>query len=108
MLRPVVFMYCGGPEGREGLIWGGIAAGESGYRLRRLEAGTAGHLCVFAAPGILAADIGADVVDPAFPPVLRWNFVEPRTGVSHISGIGSFPHAISDSVVFAFEPLHLF
>ena len=81
---------------------------ESKNRLRRLEARAAGHLRMLAATGILAADFRADFMDPAFPTVLGWYFVEPWTGTPCFSAAGSFPHTVGKPVVLQFDTLHFF
>ena len=80
----------------------------SGQRLRRLEARAAGHLCMLAAAGILTTDFRADFMDPAFPAVLGWYFVEPWAGTPRFSGAGSFPHAVGERVVLPLDTPHFF
>ena len=63
---------------------------------------------MLAAAGILAANFRADFMDPAFPLVLSWYFVEPWTRTPRFSGAGSFPHAVGERVVLPFDTPHFF
>ena len=60
------------------------------------------------AAGILATDFRADFMNPAFPAVLSWYFMEPWTGIFGFSGGGPFPHAVGERVICAFDPPHFF
>jgi hypothetical protein len=62
---------------------------------------------MLAATGILATDFRADFMNPAFPAVLGWYFMEPWTGISGFSAAGSFPHAVGERVILLFDTPHL-
>lgn len=78
----------------------------SGYRLGCRETRATGHIRMLAASGILAADLRADVMNPALPAILGGYFVEPGTGDSRWCRAGSFPHPVGERVVLPSDPPH--
>ena len=56
------------------------------------------------AAGILATDFRADFMNPAFPAILSWYFMEPWTGIFGFSGAGPFPHAVGERVIYSLDP----